>query len=187
MLKFQNTTIALCIALLLPDAAMAEVGHPSLPGSDLSFLWAIPFICMLLSIAVMPLFLSHIWENHFGKIAAFWGMAFLVPCMIFYGYHVATYEFLHIILLDYIPFLVLLFSLFTITGGIRLKGKLAGTPGVNTCILAVGTLLASWAPQELQYCLSARCCGPMHTADSGRTLSSSLFFLLLISGAHSLH
>jgi len=180
MLKFQNTAIALCIALLLPDAAMAEVGHPSLPGSDLSFLWAIPFICMLLSIAVMPLFLSHIWENHFGKIAAFWGMAFLVPCMIFYGYHVATYEFLHIILLDYIPFLVLLFSLFTITGGIRLKGKLAGTPGVNTCILAVGTLLASWLGTTGAAILFIR---PLLRANAHRRFRahSVIFFIFLVA------
>lgn len=82
MEKFQNMTLALCIALCFPDAAMAEVGHPNLAGSDLSVLWAIPFICMLLSIAVMPLFLSHIWENYSGKIAVFWGWHFLVPCMI---------------------------------------------------------------------------------------------------------
>ena len=71
------------------------------------------------------------------------GMAFLVPCFAFYGVHVALYEFLHILLLDYLPFLILVFSLFTVAGGVRLKGSLTGTPAVNTGLLAVGTVLAS--------------------------------------------
>jgi len=96
---------------------------------------------MLLSIAVLPLALPHLWEKHFGKIAAFWGLAFLTPCLLVYGFNVALYEFLHIILLDYIPFLVLLFTLFTVAGGVRLTGSLVGTPGVNTGLLAVGTVL----------------------------------------------
>ena len=100
-------------------------------------------MCMLLSIAVLPLALPHLWEKHFGKIAAMWGLAFLVPCLVVYGVNVALYEFLHIILLDYIPFLVLLFTLFTVAGGVRLTGSLVGTPAVNTGLLAVGTVLAS--------------------------------------------
>ena len=99
---------------------------------------------MLLSIAIMPLALPHFWEKHFGKIAVFWGLAFLTPCLLVYGFNVALYEFLHIILLDYVPFLVLLFTLFTIAGGVRLTGSLVGTPAVNTGLLAVGTVLASW-------------------------------------------
>ncbi|WP_291331097.1 sodium:proton antiporter [Desulfovibrio sp.] len=127
----------------MPDMALASTGHPSIPGAQLSVLWAIPFVCMLLSIAVLPLALPHLWERHFGKIAACWGMAFLVPCLMIYGFSVALYEFLHIILLDYIPFLVLLFTLFTVAGGVRLTGSLVGTPAVNTGLLAVGTVLAS--------------------------------------------
>ena len=128
----------------MPDVALAAAGHPSIPGAQLSVYWAIPFVCMLLSIAVMPLALPHFWEKHFGKIAAFWGLAFLTPCLLVYGFNVALYEFLHIILLDYVPFLVLLFTLFTVAGGVRLTGSLVGTPVVNTGLLAVGTVLASW-------------------------------------------
>ena len=135
---------ALFSALVLPGAALAAAGHPTIPGSELSAVWVIPFACMLLSIAIMPLALPHFWEHHFGKIAVFWGLAFLVPCLLVYGFNVALYEFLHIILLDYIPFIVLLFALFTVAGGVRLKGSLVGTPVVNTLLLAVGTVLASW-------------------------------------------
>ena len=135
---------ALFSALVLPGAALAAAGHPTIPGSELSAVWVIPFACMLLSIAIMPMALPHFWEHHFGKIAVFWGLAFLVPCLLVYGFNVALYEFLHIILLDYIPFIVLLFALFTVAGGVRLKGSLVGTPVVNTLLLAVGTVLASW-------------------------------------------
>ena len=135
--------VLICTFFCMPEGALAAAAHSSIPGAQLSVLWAIPFVCMLLSIAVMPLALPHLWERHFGKIAALWGMAFLVPCLVVYGFSVAWYEFLHIILLDYIPFLVLLFTLFTVAGGVRLKGSLVGTPVVNTGLLAVGTVLAS--------------------------------------------
>ena len=135
--------VLICTFFCMPEGALAAAAHSSIPGAQLSVLWAIPFVCMLLSIAVMPLALPHLWERHFGKIAALWGMAFLVPCLVVYGFSVALYEFLHIILLDYIPFLVLLFTLFTVAGGVRLKGSLVGTPVVNTGLLAVGTVLAS--------------------------------------------
>ena len=144
MARFLTALGALCAALLVPGVVLAGEGHPNIPGAQLSVLWAIPFVCMLLSIAIMPLALPHFWEKHFGKIAAFWGLAFLTPCILAYGFNVALYEFLHIILLDYVPFLVLLFTLFTIAGGVRLTGSLVGTPAVNTGLLAVGTVLASW-------------------------------------------
>jgi Na+/H+ antiporter NhaD/arsenite permease-like protein len=56
----------------------------------------------------------------------------------------ALYEILHIILADYIPFIILLWSLYTVSGGILLRGTLRGTPILNTTILIIGTLLASW-------------------------------------------
>ena len=47
-------------------------------------------------------------------------------------------------LLEYVPFIILLLALFTISGGVRLTGALVGTPIVNLTIIAIGTLLASW-------------------------------------------
>lgn len=113
-------------------------------GKQLGGLWVIPFVCMLLSIAVGPLALPHFWHHHYGKIAIFWGLAFLVPFAFAHGFPLALYSALHTFLLEYIPFIVLLFALFTIAGGVCLKGSLVGKPTVNTGILLVGTLLASW-------------------------------------------
>jgi len=107
-------------------------------------IWScIPFACMLLSIALLPLLLPEFWHHHFGKIAAFWAACLGIPFLIAYKW-IALHEILHIILADYVPFIILLWSLYTVSGGILLRGSLRGTPAVNTLILAIGTLLASW-------------------------------------------
>lgn len=61
-----------------------------------------------------------------------------------FGPGATLYEVLHAYLLEYFPFIILLLALFTISGGVRIKGYLKGTPEVNTGILLIGTLLASW-------------------------------------------
>ncbi len=113
-------------------------------GKVLGGIWVVPFACMLLSIAVMPLALPHFWHHHYGKVSAFWGLAFLVPFALAHGFDLALYTVAHTMLLEYISFIILLFSLFTIAGGVCLRGSLVGRPMVNTIILLLGTLLASW-------------------------------------------
>jgi Na+/H+ antiporter NhaD/arsenite permease-like protein len=113
------------------------------PGKGLSVLWVIPFVGMLLSIAIMPLVVPHFWHGNYGKVAAGWITVFAIPFLAtFKG--PALYEILHIVLLDFVPFIILLAALFTAAGGICLKGSLRGSPGVNTLILFIGTVLASW-------------------------------------------
>ncbi len=117
-------------------------GHPDL-GAVLPLWSCIPFACMLLSIALWPLLMPDFWHHHFGKISAFWAAALAIPFLIAYRGN-ALHEILHIILADYVPFIILLWSLYTVSGGILLRGTLRGTPLVNVLMLAVGTLLASW-------------------------------------------
>ncbi|MCD4722325.1 MAG: sodium:proton antiporter [Desulfobacula sp.] len=117
-------------------------GHVNL-GETLPLYSCIPFACMLLSIALLPLIAGNIWHHHFGKISAFWAACLALPFI--YAYKgIAIHEILHIILADYVPFIILLWALFTISGGILLKGTLRGTPIVNTIIILIGTILASW-------------------------------------------
>ena len=130
---------------LAPAAFAAEVGSgPHLDGKDLNLFYVIPFAGMLLSIALMPLAVPHFWHDNFGKVSIFWALAFMVPFTIFFGFELAVFELLHVMLLEYLPFIILLFALFTVSGGIRLKGRLVGTPMLNTGILLFGTILASW-------------------------------------------
>ena len=103
----------------------------------------LPFVGILLSIAILPLVKYDFWHNNFGKISAFWALLFLLPFWIIYGFEIALYELFHVLLLEYIPFIVLLLALFVISGGIRLKGSLVGSPKLNTIFLLIGTSIAS--------------------------------------------
>ncbi len=123
------------------DAHHGE-GHENI-GEFLPLWSCIPFACILLSIALFPLILPDFWHHHFGKISGFWAATLAIPFLIaFKG--AALYEILHIILADYVPFIILLWSLYTVSGGILLRGTLRGTPLVNLSMLIIGTLLASW-------------------------------------------
>jgi len=100
------------VLLLLPLTASAA----SLNGATLSPLWALPFAGILLSIAIVPLIAPHAWHRHFGKISAAWALAFLVPFAVGFGAQVAFATFVHAMLEEYVPFIILLTALFTVAG-----------------------------------------------------------------------
>ncbi len=138
--------ITLFAILLLIDTGIANAApsNSAVNGADLSLLWVIPFAGLLLSIAILPLINSSFWHHHYGKVAGFWTLAFLAPFLASYGYSIAIYEFLHTLLLEYIPFIILIFALYTIAGGIFVQGNLRGSPATNTALLLVGWFLASF-------------------------------------------
>ena len=147
MLKHKILSILLTGIPSLIIAAGDEHGNvPHLDGSieNLSIFWVIPFVGILLSIAVFPLVAPHYWHHNFGKISLFWALSLIVPFLIKEGFEITLYELLHVGLLEYIPFIILLLALFTISGGVQLTGSLVGTPVVNTLIIFIGTVLASW-------------------------------------------
>ncbi len=142
-MKLVKQVAMILLVFLGPTAAWAAGGGQINLGEVLPLYSCIPFACMLLSIAFLPLVAEDFWHHHFGKISAFWAASFAVPFWWIYR-DVAIYEILHIILADYVPFIILLWALFTVSGGILLRGTLRGTPLVNTGLILLGTLLASW-------------------------------------------
>lgn len=105
-------------------------------------LWmAIPFAVMLLLIAVAPLLLPNRWESNKFKLIA--TAIITVPAAIMLIALGLGHAVLHQVAFDYIPFIMLLLTLFVVTGGIHLKGDLTATPGINGSILAMGYFLAS--------------------------------------------
>lgn len=137
--------IALAVVLMVPELGFAaETDAHGVDGRQLGLIWAAPFVGILLSIALGPLLAPHFWEHHYGKIAAGWALAFLLPFAAVFGLTMAVQQLLHTLLLEYIPFIVLIFALFTVAGGIVVRGAFSGTPGSNTAILAVGAAAASW-------------------------------------------
>lgn len=136
----KKLTSLLLVALSLSTAAFSA----GFDGANASLLWIIPFAGILLSIAIFPLVAVNIWHHHFGKITALWCLGFMIPFIIVFGIGEMTEVIAHAMLLEYIPFIVLIFSLFTVSGGIYLEGSLKGTPLLNTTILLIGTFLASF-------------------------------------------
>jgi Na+/H+ antiporter NhaD/arsenite permease-like protein len=101
-------------------------------------LWSVlPFAGLLLAIALFPLVSPSIWMRHFGKVC----LAFGLPVAGYFLLHDAR-TLLHTAL-EYVSFLVLLASLFTISGGVLLRGTLRAAAGVNCAILAVGAVIAN--------------------------------------------
>lgn len=113
-------------------------------GTTLPLFSIVPFAGMLLSIAIFPLVNSEWWEKRQLHVAIAWSLLFLVPFAAGYGVEEVGYQLTETILLDYVPFMVLLFGLFVVSGGIHIGGTLAGTTKSNVILLAVGTALASW-------------------------------------------
>lgn len=181
-------TAAILGALLLsagsPALAAAEAGGahaaPHLDGRLLGLAWIVPFVGILLSIAVLPLAAPRFWHHHFGKVSAFWALAFFVPFTLIHGWEIALFELLHVGLLEYIPFIILLLSLFTVAGGIRLKGEIQGTPLVNTGLLTLGTGIASWMGTTGAAMLLIR---PMIRANQWRrhNVHVFVFFIFLVA------
>lgn len=131
--------LSLVCLLAMPGAALAA----GFDGSSLGLAWGIPFAGMLLSIALFPLLAPGVWHHHFGKISAAWAILFLLPFALQFGLNETLQQVAHAMLLEYIPFIIVLVALYTVAGGVCVLGNLHGTPLLNTGMLAIGTVLAS--------------------------------------------
>ncbi|MFN4359898.1 MAG: sodium:proton antiporter [Hylemonella sp.] len=168
----------LALLAACPGLALAA----DLDGSQLSVLWGVPFAGILLSIAVLPLVAPHFWHHHFGKVAAAWAMVFLLPFAAVFGPALAAVNFVHALLAEYIPFIILLTALFTVAGGIYIRGNLHGSPGLNTAILAIGAVLASFMGTTGASMLLIR---PLIRANDNRRHKAHviIFFIFIVSNA----
>jgi Na+/H+ antiporter NhaD/arsenite permease-like protein len=149
-------------------------------GAALSAWWGLPFAGMLLSIALMPLLVPHFWHQHFGKVAAGWSLAMLLPFAALFGAGTAGQALVHTLVAEYIPFIVLLTALFTVSGGIYVRGNLHGSPLLNTGILALGAVLASLMGTTGASMLLIR---PLIRANDNRrhTVHVFVFFIFIVS------
>ena len=164
------------LLMLCPGFAAAA----EFDGGRLSIWWAIPFVGILLSIALMPLLAPLFWHHHFGKVSAAWSLAFLVPFAALFGVGIAGESLVHALVAEYIPFILLLTALFAVAGGIHISGNLHGAPGLNTLILAIGTVLASFMGTTGASMLLIR---PLVRANDNRRHQAHVivFFIFLVS------
>ena len=124
-------------------SSMSCCAHASnLDGASLGLVWLFPFGALLGSIAIFPIFMPYFWHRHFGKIALFWTGSLLIPYSLMFGIPASLDVIVHALITEYLPFVVILFTLYTLSGGILIWGNFQGTPRQNTSLLAIGTLLA---------------------------------------------
>ncbi|MCX6833006.1 MAG: sodium:proton antiporter [candidate division Zixibacteria bacterium] len=143
-------------------------------------LWSgLPFVGILLSIAIIPMIAPVFWHHHFPKISIAWSLVLAVPLVIAYRGE-AVYQLSHIVFADYIPFLILIGGLFIVSGGIYLKGTLVGKPLANTSMLLIGTVLASWMGTTGAAMLLIR---PVIRANKARRykVHTIVFFIFLVA------
>ena len=150
------------------------------PHFDL--LWGAPFAGMLLSIALGPLIAPRAWHHHQGKIALAWALLVLVPLALVQGPAAAVHEAAHAVLAEYLPFVILLGTLYVVAGGIHVSIDAPRTPALNTALLAGGTLLASLIGTTGAAMLLIR---PLLAANAHRRDAAHLvvFYLFLVANA----
>ncbi|HPI72367.1 MAG TPA: sodium:proton antiporter [bacterium] len=168
------------LSLVAVARASEGAAHEAVHLGELLPVWSgLPFVGILLSIALFPLFAPHFWHRHFGKVSAFWALLFAVPFAIAYG-EPALHEILHIYLIDYLPFIILLWALFTVAGGLLVEGDIVGKPVSNLLMLLIGTAIASWIGTTGASMLMIR---PVLRANSSRKnkVHVVIFFIFLVS------
>ncbi len=196
MLANRNRCSAALLAVLLfgfpqltsaaePQASNAEkqeeihLGHQLHPASVL------PFAGLLLSIAVLPLAAGHWWEKNRNKGLVALALALPVVAYLAGAFgHDGVHELVHATR-EYVSFIVLLGSLFVISGCIHVQGSLSGTPLVNTGMLAFGAVLANLVGTTGASVLLVR---PMIQANSSRQNKTHVFvfFIFVVSNCGGL-
>ena len=143
----------------------------------------LPFVLMLLSIAVFPLFWNHFWEKNRNKLYV--AIILSIPVLIYLLTNGFVHELEQAIIFDYVPFLILLGALFTITGGILLNGDIAAKPKVNTLFLGIGAVLASFMGTTGAAMLLIR---PIIQTNKERTykVHTILFFIAIVANCGGL-
>ena len=160
--------------VLLPQDAHAAT---ALDGATMGWPWALPFVGILLSIATGPVLFPKIWHGHYGKVAVGWALLTLLPIALIHGGPAMLAAFVHAILAEYVSFIVLLFALYTVAGGILVTGTIRGTPWTNTALLALGTGMASIVGTTGAAMIMIR---PLIRANKARKHNTHVFIFFII-------
>jgi Na+/H+ antiporter NhaD/arsenite permease-like protein len=142
--------------------------------------WSVaPFVATLVSLAVFPVAAPRLWHAHFPKIVLAIALTFVLPFLALFGGE-AAHELGHILLADYVSFLVIIIGLYAISGGMLVRGEIRGGPRTNTALLALGTLMASVAGTTGASMILIR---PILNANAHRTRRAHIvvFFIFLVA------
>jgi Na+/H+ antiporter NhaD/arsenite permease-like protein len=176
-------TIALAFGFA-PTTLLANESHGEPLGKQLHEATVIPFALLLLAIAVLPLVASHWWEHNKNKGIIATVLAVPVALYLLTFGETGQHAMLETVL-EYVSFIVLLGSLFLISGNIYVQGSLAGTPLVNTAILGLGAIIASFVGTTGASMLLIR---PLLRANASRhrKVHVVVFFIFMVSNCGGL-
>jgi Na+/H+ antiporter NhaD/arsenite permease-like protein len=148
-----------------------------------SGLSTLPFILMLASIAILPMFFNHFWEKNKNKLLV--SIILSIPAILFLYSSGNSHSLFETIVFDYVPFIILLGSLFIITGGIFIDGDIEASPKTNTLALGIGAILASFIGTTGAAMLLIR---PMINTNKERKFKTHtfLFFIAIIANCGGL-
>ncbi len=163
--------------LAFASSAGASEGAPAPTGVPV---WSVlPFAGYLLAIALLPLLAKHFWHTNRNRllVATFFSLPILA--YLFLGPAAGPAWLMHSVK-EYVAFIVLLAALYVISGGIYVRGSLAGTPLVNTVILAIGAIVASFIGTTGASMLLIR---PLLRANASRhrVVHIVVFFIFVVS------
>ena len=171
--------------LVLPPLAILAIAPlpahaATLDGAAMGWPWVLPFAGILLCIATGPLLFPKIWHGHYGKLAAAWAVLALLPIVVVQGVPAALAALIHAILAEYMSFILLLFALYTVAGGILVTGSIRGTPWSNAIILGLGASMASFVGTTGAAMILIR---PLIRANANRTHNAHVmvFFIVLVA------
>lgn len=155
---------------------------------EIPFWILMPFVAMLVCIAIGPLVATERWENNRNKLCVSILLGAIVAIWMVANNNAEnefTHKLVHQMVFDYVPFILLLTALFVVTGGIHVKGDIQATPKVNTLILAIGFVLASLMGTTGAAMLLIR---PLLATNSQRkyTTHTVLFFIALVANTGGL-
>jgi Na+/H+ antiporter NhaD/arsenite permease-like protein len=154
-----------------------------IPEVEIPIITILPFVLMLLSIAIFPLFWNHFWEKNKNKL--YIAIILSIPVVVYLLASGLSERLIETMLFDYVPFLILLGALFTITGGILLTGDIEAKPSINTLFLGIGAVLASFMGTTGAAMLLIR---PVIQTNKERTFKvhTILFFIAIIANCGGL-
>ncbi len=179
-LRGKSWLLALPVIFLVSPAA-GELKPSNCPATPCPCGGACPSLGILLSIATGPVLYPHVWEHHYGKITLGWTILVAVSdADRITASTITLRSVLHTVLLEYLPFIILLFALFTIAGGILVRGNIHGTPLDQCRPLGIGSVLASFVGTTGASMIMIR---PVIRANDNRRFNAHVvvFFIFLVS------
>jgi Na+/H+ antiporter NhaD/arsenite permease-like protein len=165
--------------------ALSTALPPESLGQRMPLAGLVPFALLLFAIATMPLAAPALWEKNRTK--ALVSVIFALPVAIWLALVYGS-EGMQALLRscgDYVSFIALLGTLFVISGGIEVKGSLAGTPLSNTILLGIGAVLANFIGTTGASMVLVR---PLLRANRTRerTTHTVIFFIFIVSNCGGL-